>query len=66
MTRQPDPTDGRGVLVQLTAEGLARVDAALSDLLTREQSILGTLTLEERVALADLLRTLIAPFDQAD
>lgn len=66
VTRQPDPTDGRGVLVQLTAEGLARVDAALSDLLTREQSILGTLTLEERVALADLLRTLIAPFDQAD
>jgi DNA-binding MarR family transcriptional regulator len=66
VTRQPDPTDGRGVLVQLTAEGLSRVDAALSDLLTREQSILGTLTLEERAVLADLLRTLIAPFDQAD
>ena len=66
VTRQPDPTDGRGVLVQLTAEGLQRVDAALSDLLAREESILSTLSSDEREALAALLRQLIAPFDQAD
>src|SRR3954471_21225246 len=31
--RQPSPADRRGVLVQLTDEGRARVDAAMSDLL---------------------------------
>lgn len=66
VTRQPDPTDGRGVLVQLTAEGLQRVDAALSDLLEREESILGALSSADRDQLATLLRSLISPFDQAD
>src|SRR5579875_3091685 len=35
--RLPDPQDKRGILVTLTTEGRARVDAALSDLLASEE-----------------------------
>jgi DNA-binding MarR family transcriptional regulator len=61
--RQPDPQDKRGVLVSLTAEGRARVDAALADLLGREEALLAGLDQGERQRLAGLLRTLLAPFD---
>jgi DNA-binding MarR family transcriptional regulator len=61
--RQPDPQDKRGVLVTLTAEGRARVDAALADLLGREEALLAGLDRGERQLLAGLLRTLLAPFD---
>jgi DNA-binding MarR family transcriptional regulator len=61
--RLPDPQDKRGVLVTLTPQGLARVDAALSDLLTSEEALLTGLGPGERQTLADLLRTLLVPFD---
>lgn len=61
--RLPDPQDKRSVLVTLTAEGRARVDAALSDLLASEEALLAGLGPAERETLADLLRTLLAPFD---
>jgi DNA-binding MarR family transcriptional regulator len=61
--RQPDPQDKRGVLVTLTPEGRARVDAALADLLGREEALLTGLDRGEREELASLLRTLLAPFD---
>ena len=61
--RQPDPQDKRGVLVTVTAEGRARVDAALADLLGREEALLARLDRGERELLAGLLRTLLAPFD---
>lgn len=61
--RLPVPSDRRGVLVHLTAEGLRRVDAALTDLLDVEQRLLATLHGDDRERLADLLRTLVAPFD---
>ena len=61
--REPDPRDKRGVLVTLTDRGLARVDAALEDLLSREQTLLAGLDREERQQLADLMRILLAPFD---
>jgi len=38
-------------------------DAALRDLLAREDAILGTLDGTERAALAVLLRSVVAPFD---
>ncbi|HLJ99904.1 MAG TPA: MarR family transcriptional regulator, partial [Streptosporangiaceae bacterium] len=38
--REPDPGDKRGVLVTLTISGVERADAALADLLDREQSLL--------------------------
>jgi len=64
--REPDPRDKRGVLVTLTGRGRARVDAALEDLLRREQALLAALDHEERQHLADLMRILLAPFDAAE
>jgi DNA-binding MarR family transcriptional regulator len=61
--REPDPTDKRGVLVTLTERGADRVDSALADLLVREHALLAGLDKSEREQLADLMRTLLAPFD---
>jgi DNA-binding MarR family transcriptional regulator len=61
--REPDPRDRRGVLVTLTEEGQARVDAALADLLTSERKLLAGLSDDQRTALADMLRVLLAPLD---
>ena len=61
--RLPDPSDRRGVLVRLTAEGRDRADQALAGLLAQEREILGELTAAQRGELAGLLRQLVAPFD---
>jgi DNA-binding MarR family transcriptional regulator len=61
--RLPDPDDGRGVIVRLTAAGAQLVDAAMENLLHREQGLLAALTPIERDELVDLLRRLVAPFD---
>jgi DNA-binding MarR family transcriptional regulator len=61
--REPDPTDKRGVLVTLTSQGADRVDSALADLLVREQALLASLDKSERKQLADMMRTLLVPFD---
>ncbi|MBD3778756.1 MULTISPECIES: MarR family transcriptional regulator [unclassified Cellulomonas] len=61
--RLPSPDDRRGVLVSLTAEGRSRVDAAMSTLLEVEAGLLAGLPDADRERLADLLRTLVAPFD---
>ncbi|SDS22472.1 MarR family winged helix-turn-helix transcriptional regulator [Paraoerskovia marina] len=61
--RHRSPDDRRGVLVQLTPEGRARVDAAMSDLLDVESRILDALDPAERPRLADLLRTVVGQFD---
>jgi DNA-binding MarR family transcriptional regulator len=64
VTREPDPRDRRGVLVTLSDRGSAAVDAAFTDLLDREQALLGGLGEEQRQLLAGLLRTLLIPFDE--
>jgi DNA-binding MarR family transcriptional regulator len=61
--RHPDPQDKRGVLVRLTAEGIAQADAALADLLTSERAFLHPIPEGSRRTLADLLRDLLAPLD---
>jgi len=61
--REPDPRDRRGRRVTLSEQGRAAVDAALTDLLEREQALLAGLAGGERGTLASLLRTLLAPFD---
>ena len=61
--RHRDPQDKRGVLVELTDDGVRRVDAALADLLTRERELLATLPAGRQEQLASLLRSLLAPFD---
>jgi DNA-binding MarR family transcriptional regulator len=62
--RHRSPDDRRGVLVQLTASGRARVDAAMSDLLDVEAGVLSALPADERPGLAALLRTLGAQCDE--
>ena len=64
--RRPDPDDGRGIRVRLTARGRARVDAAIGDLLDRERSLLAGLEPGQRETLAGLLRTVLASFDPPD
>ncbi|MBI1377264.1 MAG: MarR family transcriptional regulator [Frankiales bacterium] len=63
--RVPDPNDGRGVQVVLTDAGRTRVDDALTDLLAHERAILASLSASDRDRLADLLRRLTVPFDNA-
>jgi DNA-binding MarR family transcriptional regulator len=60
--RRPDPDDRRGVIVRLTADGKATVDAAFEGLVERERDLLAGLPSRERKQLAGLLRTLLAPF----
>ena len=62
--RRPDPADARSIRVELTAAGQRRVDAALKDLVEREDAILAILNSAERAALAGLLRRVAAPFDR--
>jgi DNA-binding MarR family transcriptional regulator len=60
VSRHPDPQDKRGVVVTLTPQGRAAVDAALEDLLRSERALLTGLDATDR---AELLRVLLAPFD---
>jgi DNA-binding MarR family transcriptional regulator len=63
--RRRDPADRRGVRVRLTDAGRAAVDAALDDLLAHERRLLAALSTADRTRLAELLRTLVQPFDEA-
>jgi DNA-binding MarR family transcriptional regulator len=63
VTRRTDPNDGRGIRVSMTADGLSRVDAAITRLVDAEAELLGTLTTAEQERLADLLRKLSLDFD---
>lgn len=63
VARLPDPSDRRGVLVRLTTSGRLAVDAALDQLLMRERDLLSGLPRSDQRRLADMLRVLVAPFD---
>jgi DNA-binding MarR family transcriptional regulator len=65
VSRHRDPQDKRGVLVRLTEGGRRTVDAAMSDLLSRERELLTGLRPGQQEDLAGLLRILLAPFDAA-
>lgn len=64
--RLPDPRDRRGVRVRLLDDGRKAVEAALADLVDREQQILAGLGASERDVLAGLLRRVVQPFESAD
>lgn len=61
--RQPDPADGRGVRVRLTATGRSRVDGAFAELLEREAALLAGLSDRQRGTVAGVLRTVLVRFD---
>lgn len=64
VSRSPSPEDRRAVLVTLTEEGRARVDAALGALLDYEREILAPVDEDERAVLARGLTKILAPFDR--
>ncbi|GMA24850.1 hypothetical protein GCM10025864_26090 [Luteimicrobium album] len=51
------------MLVELTDAGLRRVDAAMTELLQVEASILDVLPAADRSRLAALLRVVVGPFE---
>jgi DNA-binding MarR family transcriptional regulator len=61
--RKTDPNDGRGILVQMTSQGLSRVDAAITRLVDAEAELLSTLSATDQERLAGLLRKLSLDFD---
>jgi DNA-binding MarR family transcriptional regulator len=63
VTRQTDPRDGRGILVEMSAAGLTRVDAAITRLVDAEAELLASLPTAEQKRLAGLLRKLSLGFD---
>ncbi len=62
--RRPDPRDRRGVIVRLTAEGQARVDAAFADLLDRERALLADVPPAQMRRLAAQLRRVTIPLER--
>ena len=62
--REPDPEDGRSVLVTLTDSGNELFDAVAPVHLGNEDRLLAALRPEERDELARLLRILLIEFDQ--
>jgi DNA-binding MarR family transcriptional regulator len=63
VTRAPDPASARGSLIQLTGAGLALFDQVAPVHLANEARLLGALSADERLALAGLLRHLLASFE---
>jgi DNA-binding MarR family transcriptional regulator len=59
VSRKPSETDGRGVEVTLTAEGLRLIDGVLPTHLETEERLLAALSKTEREQLAEALRTLL-------
>ena len=58
--RMPHPQDRRGLLVQLTDEGLGLIDRAVEAHVENEHAVLAALNPKERETLAGLLEKLIA------
>lgn len=63
VSRRRSPDDRRGVHVEITPAGLARVDAAMADLLLVEEPLLSEFSPADQAGLADLLRTILRRFE---
>lgn len=61
--RVPDPSDRRGMLVELTAKGKELVDRMAPAHVGNERAMLAALTPAEQRRLADLLRKLLLSFE---
>jgi DNA-binding MarR family transcriptional regulator len=58
VVRKPDPTDRRGVLLELTSAGRDRLDEFIELQAARERALLEALTADEQQELEQLLRKL--------
>ncbi|TCO32614.1 DNA-binding MarR family transcriptional regulator [Kribbella steppae] len=59
VTRTPSETDGRGIRVTLTEQGLRLIDTVLPAHIETENQLLAGLSAAEREQFVDLLRTLL-------
>lgn len=59
ITRETDPTDGRGVLVALTPTGIALADRAMPVQAEAEQHLIRMLSPEEQEVMTNLLRRML-------
>jgi DNA-binding MarR family transcriptional regulator len=64
--RLDDPNDRRGVIIELTDEGLAAVDAAVTANSASDRQLLSRLEPEELVQLEGLLRKLLGGLELAE
>lgn len=62
--RTPDPDDGRGLLVELTAAGATAIDGVVEGHLANERRLLAPLDDGQRETLADVLRILLAAYER--
>lgn len=62
-TREPDPNDRRGSIIQLTDAGLRLFDAVAPEHLANEDRLLSALTADQRTELAGLLRHLLVSLE---
>ena len=63
VARAPDPSDKRGSLISLTERGREVFDVVVPSYLAFEARLVGSLTEDERAALASLLRKLLVAFE---
>jgi len=63
VTREADPNDKRGQRIRLTADGLRLFDEIAPLHLANEERLLSSLTPDEQVTLAQLLRKLLVSFE---
>jgi DNA-binding MarR family transcriptional regulator len=64
--RLPDPHDRRGVIVELTDEGLEAVDGAVRAVTVSDQQLLERFDAAEMASLEGLLRKLLAGLELPD
>lgn len=64
VVRLTDPNDGRGILVEMTAQGLTLIDAAITRLVDAEDHLIGAMSRADRERTATLLRRLALSVDR--
>ena len=60
VTREPDPSDHRGVLVRLSPAGRRRIDHTLPDVIAADRQLLASLNARQRGQLDSLLRHVLS------
>jgi DNA-binding MarR family transcriptional regulator len=66
VTREPDPSDGRGALIRMTAEAEAMILPVLRSVSDFEGELISSLAATDREELARLLRTLLLDVETTD